>query len=216
MMTSDEETGSVIGQEVGMLGRLAASWWLVALRGLVAIAFGAFLLGWPLAGLEALVLLFGLYALLDGAIAVGAALRDPGQRRWELVEGAAGVLAGGFALVLPDVAAVILLYLIAFWAIATGALELMAAVWLRKQIAGEWLLGLAGAASILFGLFLIARPVAGLFAVVWLVGLYALAFGFLLLLLGLRRRRGADRSGSAARGPGSRSGHPRTASGGCR
>lgn len=105
-----------------------------------------------------------------------------------LLEALAGIAAGVAALVWPQVTAVALLLVIAAWAILTGILELLAAFRLRRQLEGEWALGLAGVVSIVLGLLLALRPGSGLIAMVWFVGAYAILFGILLVVLGLRLR----------------------------
>jgi len=178
-----------------MLREVARNWWLLVLRGACAILFGVFALAWPGVTVGALLLLFGAYAFADGVLAVVAALSGRASTPWGalLLEGLVGLGAAAAALFFPGVTAIVLLYLIAFWAILTGILEIAAALQLRKEIDGEFWLGLAGAASVLFGLFLIARPAVGAIAVVWLIGLYAVTFGVLLVALGFRVRalRGA-------------------------
>ena len=93
----------------------------------------------------------------------------------------------------PGLTAIGLLYLIAIWAIATGIFELAAAIRLRKEIEGEFWLGLAGLASIVFGLMLVVQPGVGALAVVWIIGSYAILFGVLLVALGLRLKGVKDR-----------------------
>jgi len=171
---------------------LAGKWWAVALRGLLALLFGIVAFIWPGISLAALVFLFGAYALADGIFTVITALRAPeGYRRWWvlLLEGVFGVTAGVLAFVWPGITALVLLYLIAAWAIVTGIFEIAAAIRLRKEITGEWLLALSGILSVLFGVLLLAWPGAGALAVVWLIGAYAIIFGALLIALGLRLRR---------------------------
>jgi uncharacterized membrane protein HdeD (DUF308 family) len=173
---------------------LARNWWAVALRGLVGIAFGVFTFARPAAALAALVLVFGAYAFLDGLFSVIAALRGARRDRswWTLLlSGLAGVLAGIGAVVLPALTARVLLYVIAVWAVVTGALEVTAAVRLREQIADEWLLGLSGVLSMLFGVLILIAPVAGALAVVLLIGAYTVLSGLVLLALGLRLRAAA-------------------------
>jgi sporulation protein YlmC with PRC-barrel domain len=106
-----------------------------------------------------------------------------------LVEGILGVLAGGIAFAWPSITALALLYVVAAWAIVTGILEIAGAIRLRREIEGEWALGLSGALSLLFGVLLVVIPApAGLLSLVWLIGAYALAFGVLLLVLAFRIR----------------------------
>jgi uncharacterized membrane protein HdeD (DUF308 family) len=165
---------------------------LVALRGLAAIVFGVLAFVWPAITLWALVLLFGAYMLVDGIFAIVAAVRAAGREaRWWLllIEGVLGVLAGLVAAFWPGLTALALLYFIAAWAIVSGILEIAGAIRLRREIEGEWALGLSGALSLLFGVLLVVIPApAGLLSLVWLIGAYALAFGVLLLVLAFRLR----------------------------
>jgi hypothetical protein len=99
------------------------------------------------------------------------------------------IAAGIIAFIWPDITAVALLYLIAAWAVITGIFEIVAAVQLRKEIEGEWLLALGGMASVIFGVLLMVFPSAGVLTVVWLIGAYAAAFGVLLLIVAFRLYR---------------------------
>lgn len=170
---------------------LSRNWWAVGLRGLAAVIFGILALIWPGETLVVLVLLFGAYALVDGIFAVVSAIRGRTTIRdwgWLLAEGIFGILIGIFAFFRTGATALFLLYLIAIWAILTGIAEIVQAVRLRRVISNEWLLILGGAASVLFGLLLIIFPGTGALAVVWLIGLYAIIFGLLLLGLSWRLR----------------------------
>jgi uncharacterized membrane protein HdeD (DUF308 family) len=171
-----------------ILEALSRNWWMLALRGLCAVVFGILAFAKPGITLSALVLVFGAYALVDGILAIVAAIsRRGGAPWWALVlEGVAGIGAAAFAFLTPGITALALLFLIASWAIITGVLEVVAAIALRKQLRGEWLLVLSGLASILFGVLLVARPGAGALAVLWLIGGYAIVFGVLLIALGFR------------------------------
>jgi len=80
------------------------------------------------------------------------------------------------------------LFYIAIWAVATGVLEIVAAIRLRKEIEGEWLLILGGLVSVVFGVILMAQPLAGALAVLWLIAIYAVIFGVLLVILAFRVR----------------------------
>lgn len=178
---------------------LATNWWAVALRGVAAIIFGILTFAFPGITLELLVLWFGVYAIFDGIFNLLAAWRhpDPAQRWWVLaIEGIVGIAAGGLTFIWPAITAVVLLFLIAVWAIVTGILEIAAAVRLRRAIAGEWLLALMGVLSVFFGFLLILAPVAGALAVVWWIGAYALLFGILMVALALRLRALTPRIGS--------------------
>jgi len=177
---------------------LARNWWALALRGLAAMLFGLVTLVAPHLTLAVLIALFGAYALLDGVFGIVAAVRAAERHaRWGALLGE-GLWGIAIATVLwPGETAVLLLYLIALWAIVTGIAEILAAIRLRREIANEWLLGLAGVASVVFGVLLVAVPGAGALTVEGLIGGYALAFGVLLLGLALRvrgRQRGVMRT----------------------
>jgi len=172
---------------------LVGNWWTFVLRGVVAILFGLLMLLAPAMGLLTLIFLFGFYALADGLFNVIAAFRRTGgdQQPWWalLIEGLFSIIAGLVALLVPGLTALVLLYIIAFWAFATGAMEIAAAIRLRRKITGEWALALSGALSILIGLILVIAPGAGALAMAVWIGVYALIFGALLITLGLNLRR---------------------------
>jgi uncharacterized membrane protein HdeD (DUF308 family) len=175
-----------------MLKQLTHNWWAVLLRGVVAILFGAIALVWPGLTLEVLVLFFGAYVLVDGVFAIIAALTHrTGHDRWWvlLLEGLVGIAAGIITFFLPGVATLALIYIIALWAIVTGVLEIIAGIGLRKEIQGEWLLAISGIVSLGLGVLLLVFPSAGEVTIIWLIGVYAILFGLMLLGLGLRLRR---------------------------
>ena len=167
---------------------LSRNWWAVSLRGLAGILFGIITFIAPGISLAALVLLFGAYAFADGVLAIVTAIRRRGNDRWGmlLLEGLVGVAAGVLTLLWPGITALALLYVIAAWALVTGAFEIAAAIRLRKVITGEWILALSGILSIALGLLLIVAPGPGALAVVIWIGAYAFVFGALLFALGLR------------------------------
>ena len=170
---------------------LAQRWWMLALRGAAAIIFGILTFVAPAASLFALVLLFGVYAIVNGAMNVSLSMRTPtGETRWGslLFESIASILAGALTLIWPGITALVLLFLIAAWAVVTGVAQVVAAVRLRKQLRGEWLLALTGVLSVAFGVLLVVAPVAGALAVTLWIGAYALVFGALLVGLALRLR----------------------------
>jgi uncharacterized membrane protein HdeD (DUF308 family) len=181
---------------------LAQNWWAVALRGVLAILFGIVTFMTPGLTVASLVLLFGAYALIDGIFTIVAAVRAArADQRWGalLVEGFVGIAAGIFTFLWPGVTALTLLYVIAFWAIVTGILEIAAAIRLRKVITGELFLGLAGAASIVFGILIVMRPGAASLAIALWIGAYAIVFGIVLLVLAFRLRRWHGAVGEMAR-----------------
>jgi uncharacterized membrane protein HdeD (DUF308 family) len=180
-----------------LVERLAQNWWLLLLRGIVAIGFGVLAFAWPGLTLFALVILYGAYALTDGVFALGAAFahRHPGSpTAWLVFVGILGIAAGLFTFFWPGITALVLLAVIAAYSILHGILEIALAIRLRREIQGEWLLILSGALSVLFGVLILARPGAGALAIVWLIGAYALVFGSLLIAFALRVRTHRPRS----------------------
>jgi uncharacterized membrane protein HdeD (DUF308 family) len=174
------------------LRTLAKKWWLLALRGLLAVIFGLVALIWSQATLSALVLLFGAFVLVDGVFNIVSAFAR-GRRGtpvwWVVIQGLFGVLIGVVTFVWPRITALALLYLIAGWALITGVIEIAAAIQLRKELQGEWLLGLGGLLSVVFGILLVIWPASGATALVWMIGIYAIIFGVILIGLGLRLRQ---------------------------
>jgi len=175
---------------------LARNWWVLLLRGVVAILFGGLTFGWPGMSLAALVLLFGGFCLADGLMAAWTALSNRKQQEngWLLlIGGLLGIGVGLLTLFRPAVTGLALLFYIAIWAVATGVVQVLTAIRLRQEIANEWTLVLAGIASVALGALLMARPGAGALAVLWLIASYAIVFGILLVALALRVRSVARR-----------------------
>jgi len=169
---------------------LTRNWWALALRGIFAILLGLAAFVLPGVTLAVLVALFGAYAVVDGVLAMIAGVRaaERHERWWSpVLKGLAGIIAGVLAFIWPALTVLALLYLIAGWAIVTGVLEIVAAVHLHRAH-GEWLLILNGVLSILFGLFVIVWPGAGVLTLVWMIGVYAIVFGTVLLVLAFRLR----------------------------
>src|SRR5581483_4553486 len=179
------------------VGTLASNWWVVLLRGVAGIVFGIASFFAPAISLAVLILLFGAYALVDGVLTLISAVRNTTERRWWvlLLEGLVGIIAGIITFVWPGITAVALLYVIAAWALITGALEIVEAFRLRKVIDNEWLLVLSGIISIALGVLLAMFPGPGVLALVLWIGAYALVFGVLLVGLGFRLRSW-ERSGA--------------------
>ncbi len=170
---------------------LNRSWWLLLLRGLVAIAFGVLTWLQPGISLAALVLLFGAYSMADGILGCWTAIagRNEHEDWWVLLLGGLlGIGIGILTFLAPGLTALALLFYIAIWAIATGVLEIVAAIRLRREIQGEWWLILAGLASVAFGVLLVAQPGAGALSVLWLIASYAIVFGVLLVILAFKVR----------------------------
>jgi uncharacterized membrane protein HdeD (DUF308 family) len=173
------------------LSRFAENWRAVALRGLVAVLFGLVVLFWPNLVLAVLSLFFGIYALVDGGVALVPALRssDRGARRWlPLAEGTVGVIAGLVALLWPGLTASGLLYVIVGWAVVTGILKIVTAIALRSEIENGWLLAGGGALSVLFGVILAALVGSDLPSLAPFIGVFAVVVGLALIVLAFRIR----------------------------
>jgi uncharacterized membrane protein HdeD (DUF308 family) len=172
-----------------------AVWWLVLLRGVLAVLFGLFALFAPGSALLALVFVFGAYAVLDGITAVAAGLRHRRQEAhwvWHLVEGVISIVAGVVAFAWPGVTALVILYLVAFWSVFTGVSEIMESFAMRRRGSATWGWMLAaGALGVLLGIVLVAAPGAGLLTLLWLVGVYAVVFGVLIIGWAVRLRSAA-------------------------
>jgi len=180
--------------DVALLRGLGRFWWLVLLRGIAAIAFGILAWAWPGVTLLTLTLFWGAYALVDGVSALwsGWQAKDRGKPLWQVVLiGVLGIVAGIVTFVAPGITAIALLILIAVWAIVTGALQILAAIRLRKEISNEWLLVLSGVLSVAFGALMIASPGAGAMAVLSLIAAFAVLYGVLLVGLAFRLKRHA-------------------------
>lgn len=195
-MTSTTDTPSSTGAPrpplPSALEPLGRHWGWIALRGAVAVLLGLLAFVLPGLTLAALVIVWGAYALVDGALALvaGWRIRDAGRPLWPLVlAGVLGVLAGLVALIWPGLAALSLVVLIACWSVAAGLFQLIAAVRFRKEIRGEWLLALSGVLAVVFGVLVLMQPAAGALVLTWLFGSYTLASGVLLIALALRLRR---------------------------
>jgi uncharacterized membrane protein HdeD (DUF308 family) len=174
-----------------MREHLERNWGWIVLRGLAAVLFGVFALARPGVTLAALVFVWGAYAIADGVLAMvaGWQIRDRGRPLWSLfVVGALGIGAGVVTYRWPGLTALVLLMVIATWAIAVGVLQVVAAIRLREEIEGEWVLGLSGVLSVAFGILTALRPGAGALAALWMIGVYATGFGVLLIALGFRLR----------------------------
>lgn len=186
-MTELDESSS--GLRTSLRRGIARTWWTFVFRGLVAVGFGLAALVWPEITLLALVLLFGAYSLVDGVVAVLAGFTGRESIRWWLVIwGLVAVAAGVIVFVWPGISALVLVYVVAAWAIVTGATEIAAAITWRREIDNEWVLIVAGVLSILVGGILAIQPGSGALALVWLIGAHAVVLGVLLVIVGFRVR----------------------------
>jgi uncharacterized membrane protein HdeD (DUF308 family) len=167
-----------------MIRTLAQHWWVLLLRGLLAIVFGLLTFSNPGITIAVLVLFWGAYALVDGIFEVIAGFRA----KWGslILLGVLGIAAGIVTFLWPGITAIVLLYIIAFWAIVAGVMQIAAAIRLRREVEGEWLWILSGICTVILGGLLIARPGAGAVSLVWLIASFAIAWGVLLVILAFR------------------------------
>lgn len=185
-------------------------WRLLALRGVLAVAFGVVTLVWPGITLWAVVITWGTFALLDGVGTLVAAFsRDVVRGRgWLVAHGVLGVAAGLLAFTWPDITGLVLLFVIAVWAFLSGLAKLVTAISLRRELRHEWVLGAVGLLSMGFALVLVITPGAGVLVITWLIGWYAIVLGLALLVLAWEVRREVA---GTARGASARPGTPHPA-----
>lgn len=162
-------------------------WWTVVLRGAAAILFGILAVFAPTAVFASLVILFGIYALVDGALVLGMGIREREYHRGAMIgRGIVSIVAGALVLAWPGISSLALLIVIASWAIVAGVFEIVMSI--RLRVPHEWLLRLEGALSIGFGVLLFLSPLAGAVVLGLWVGAYALVFGGMLVETGFRLR----------------------------
>jgi uncharacterized membrane protein HdeD (DUF308 family) len=169
---------------------LIGNWWALALRGVAAIAFAIIAFAAPALTATVLIVIFGIYALIDGIFALLAAQRAahrPGRSLPLLAEGVFDILVAVFALFFPSAALVVLVYVIAAWAIVSGIALGGAGVALLR-LNGHLLMILGGALSIGLGVILLARPGAGIVVLTWWLGAYAAVFGIVMVAAAFRLR----------------------------
>ena len=186
-----------------MISVLAQNWWAIGIRGVLGILFGLIALFLPGATMLSLVIVFAAYAFVDGVFGIVSAIRTARQheRWWLLVlEALISIAAAAVAVLWPGITVVAFVFVVAFWAIFTGILELAAAFRLRFIDGRSWLI-FGGIVSVLYGALLIIAPMAGAVVLTWWLGAYALIFGVALVVLAfrLRARLGTHQHGAAAR-----------------
>lgn len=179
----------------------AHNWSWFMLRGVLALLLGIGAILFPLSAVFAFTMIFAAYCFVDGIASLVAGVRgarEPRHRWGALVfSGLVGILIGILFLAMPLIATVayafVTLVMLAAWSIITGALEIIAAVRLRKEMEGEWLLGISGAISVLLGIgviaFAIPYPAASILSVAWLIALFAIGTGIVLIAQAMRLRR---------------------------
>jgi uncharacterized membrane protein HdeD (DUF308 family) len=173
-----------------LLGEVKRFWWVFLLRGIIAIIFGIAAWVWPSLTIGTLVIVFGIYAIADGILAIWAAITAGEGGRWLpfLLVGLAGIAFGIVSVLWPGLTATALLYLIAAWAIIVGIFQVIAAIQARREIENEWFLILIGIGAVIWGILVSIFPGGGALAIIWTIGIFAIAFGILLIAFGLRLR----------------------------
>jgi len=173
-----------------MLHALARNWWLILLRGICAILFGVLAFIWPGITLLTLALLYGIFALIEGALALAAAIMGgaPAPRWWLAVVGLLGIAVGILTIIMPGITAFILVLFVAAWAIISGIMQIVGAIRLRKEIDNEWMLVAVGVISVAFGLLVLLQPMLGALSLVFVIGAYAIIYGIALVALAFRLR----------------------------
>ncbi len=193
-----------------MIRDYVGDWRLLAVRGLLAVGFGVVTLVWPEITLWAVVVTWGVFALLDGIGSLVAAFTGDvvRGRGWLVVHGVLGVAAGLIAFIWPDITGLVMLFVIAVWAFLSGLAKLVTAVQLRRELQHEWILGAVGVLSMGFAVMLVVTPGTGVLVITWLIGWYAIVLGLALLALAWEVRRELP---SAAAGTSARPGTPHPA-----
>jgi uncharacterized membrane protein HdeD (DUF308 family) len=176
-----------------MIEFVVVHWWLLLLRGAIAILFGILAFGWPQLTATLVILFFAAHALIDGAVVMALGLRIrklSAAAPWPqlVVVGTISLIAGIVALIWPLLTAMTFVYVLALWAICRGAFDLGAAIRLRAILEDEWQLAFAGIVSILFGFVLVFWPAASLIGLIWLIAAHAIVFGVLMSMAALRFR----------------------------
>jgi uncharacterized membrane protein HdeD (DUF308 family) len=185
-----------------MLQVMSRNWWMVLIQGIAAVLFGiAILFTWPGLVVQTMILVFAVYVFVDGIFAVINAIQNRNSPRWwvMLLEGAIGILAGIAAFLFPGGAVLTLLYIVAFWSVFTGLTQIITAVQLRKEIDNEWWLILSGIASMIFGFLIVLYPGAAVLTILNILGILAIIWGVMLVLLAFRlRNAGGSSSGTGS------------------
>ena len=174
----------------GRASALARNWWVLVLRGVLGILFGLAAFFLPGVTIASLVLLFGAYAAVDGVFAIIAGVRAAARQErwgWLIFEGVVNLGAAAAAFFYPILTVWAFVIFSAAWAVVSGIALLIATF--RLPVAhGRWLMGLGAVVSILWGVLLFVAPLPGLLVMTWWLGGYALVFGVMLILLGIRLR----------------------------
>jgi uncharacterized membrane protein HdeD (DUF308 family) len=166
-------------------------WWQIALRGLLALIFGVLVLAWPGVALTIFVYIFGAYVFVDGIFTLVAAVNykaGAGRRTWLFIRGIAGIIVGLITFFWPAITALALFLLVAAWALVTGVMELIFAFAANQNTTIRWLFAVSGILSLILGGLMLAHPVFGIKVIIWIIGVYAILAGILLIILSTKLR----------------------------
>jgi uncharacterized membrane protein HdeD (DUF308 family) len=172
-----------------MSATLSRDSWFFVIRGILAIALGVLAFVAPAPTLAALIVVFALYAIFDGVLAIVGGFSVPGRPSWWLIAGGVAAIAIGiFTFSQPNTTAQALVIVVGIWAIVTGVAELATAVTVGSIAGGRFLMTLAGIVALAFGVLLIMSPTDGILSVLWLVGFYAIFAGVMNIAMGFGLR----------------------------
>jgi uncharacterized membrane protein HdeD (DUF308 family) len=166
-------------------------WWVLLIRGIVAVLFGILALGWPGRTVLFLIYLFGIYALVEGMMTVVGSLRErQTYSRWwvQLIGGIAGIIIGLLVFFWPEKTALVLFTLAGIWAIVTGLFHLIAAFAFPAGLGLGGMLALSGILLVIVGAVFILHPVASIMSLVWVLGLFAILYGIVLCVRAFQYR----------------------------
>ena len=175
-----------------MITMITEKWWMSLLRGILAVLVGLIVFIRPLMALNAFLILLSVYLILDGIVTgLVSLLYYPVNRRWWIffLEGFLGLVLGAFVMLNPSQSALILVYIIAFWTLMNGMVEISAGIQLRKAVQNEWILISAGVISLLFGFILLWIPIAGAAALLMVVAAYLVVAGIYRVVQAFRFRK---------------------------
>jgi uncharacterized membrane protein HdeD (DUF308 family) len=180
---------SATAKPMSMFG--AKHWWEILVRGIIALIFGILVLAWPGVALAVFVIIFGAFVFVDGIFTLVSAINYKAgaeSRTWLFIRGIAGIIVGLITFIVPAVAAIALLILIAAWALVTGVMELVFAFKANQNTAIRWMFAISGILSITLGFLMLAKPLIGALVIAWVVGAYAVLAGIVLIILAFRLR----------------------------
>ena len=184
---------------------LAKKVWIFAIiRGVLGIIFGLVALFAPIATAVVLAIVIGAWAIVDGVFDIIEAIRHRGSSSMALriVWGAVSILFGILVLVWPGMSLGVLVIFVGIWAIIIGVLEIMASIRHRAVPNSGWVWGIIGGAlAILFGILVLVRPSTGLVTIIWIIGIWAIAWGITLIVLGVQLRKAANTTGASTSPP---------------